>query len=246
MFSLANLSSIRQFLLVTDQLSSPADFYLHQSLANHLKGTPEAKCLVLSVSESISKWKAIAGKSNVNLQHHLASGSLVFVDLLSTAQPVPSTTSHVKSTLRPVLEHIREIISVWRTSGSSEIQVILDDISGLEWIGFSPLDVSRFVRALVASCRNLNTALIVRHHIITPGEPDDLLRQLLQLCTYHLEVLPLSTGKSGAVSGQVALHFGSSTFATSIRPIPRSSAIQYKLTDTACVFFERGTGSTVL
>jgi hypothetical protein len=34
--------------------------------------------------------------------------------------------------------------------------VIVDDISTLEWIGFSLLDVSRFVRALVAVCRRVS------------------------------------------------------------------------------------------
>jgi hypothetical protein len=53
-----------------------------------------------------------------------------------------------------------------------------------------------------------NAALIIRHHVVKPGEPDELLRLLLQLCAYHVDVRPLSSGKSGAVSGEVCFgHF---------------------------------------
>ena len=101
--------------------------------------------------------------------------------------------------------------------------MILDDISTLEWIGYPTPDLLRFVHALSATCRKVqpnfvtvlgliyveiapyqtNTSLLIRHHVLTPGEPDDILRLLHQLGAYHLEVLPLSTGRSGSVSGQV-------------------------------------------
>jgi hypothetical protein len=50
-----------------------------------------------------------------------------------------------------------------------------------------------------------NAPLIIRHHVVTPDEPDDLLRHLLQICTYHMDVRPLSSGRSGAVSGEVSI-----------------------------------------
>jgi hypothetical protein len=53
-------------LLVTDQLSSPADFLLHRSLIDHLKGAKSdnpKKTIVLSVSEDLARWKSIATKS---------------------------------------------------------------------------------------------------------------------------------------------------------------------------------------
>lgn len=49
----------------------------------------------------------------------------------------------------------------------------------------------------------MDAVLVVRHHIVTPPEPDVLLQHLLQLCTYHIEVRPLASGRSGAVSGEV-------------------------------------------
>ena len=47
-----------------------------------------------------------------------------------------------------------------------------------------------------------NATLFVRHHRLS-DEPDDLFRHLYQLCTYHLEVRGLASGRSGAVSGEV-------------------------------------------
>jgi hypothetical protein len=51
------------------------------------------------------------------------------------------------------------------------------------------------------------TTLLIRHHLIatSDAEPDDLFRQLLQICDYHLEVRPLSSGRSGEVTGEVGI-----------------------------------------
>jgi hypothetical protein len=78
------------------------------------------------------------------------------------------------------------------------------------------------------------TSLIIRHHSVTSEEPDDLFKYMMQLCAYHLEVQPLTSGRSGSVSGevgcihsmfttsydlfdQIALHAGLSLFETDIR-----------------------------
>lgn len=52
-----------------------------------------------------------------------------------------------------------------------------------------------------------HATLFVRHHIVTRSEPDDLFRHLLQISNYHLEVRPLSSGRSGEVSGEVRCGF---------------------------------------
>ena len=106
--------------------------------------------------------------------------------------------------------------------------VVVDDIAALSWIGHPSSDVARFLRALTALCAQVNPltflslcfttsrsvvltphsqesiALVVRHHTVIPDEPsqDDLFSILLQLSSLHFDVLPLASGKSGAVSGQ--------------------------------------------
>src|SRR5712671_4503391 len=48
-----------------------------------------------------------------------------------------------------------------------------------------------------------NVFSAIRYHIASPDDLDSILRLLLQLATYHIEVLPLSSGRSGAISGEV-------------------------------------------
>ncbi|KAF8882007.1 hypothetical protein BD779DRAFT_1675187 [Infundibulicybe gibba] len=164
-------------LLITDELPSPADFLLHQSLINHFKESKQPEAIVLSVSNDSSKWKTVAAKNNLNLSNHLLSKSLTLVDILA-ADP--------------------------RTEiNASQRLVLLDDTASLEWIGFTALDIQNFCRALSALCKKTDTTLIIRHHVVTPDVPDDLFRHLNQLCTYHIDVKPLSSGRSGSVHGEV-------------------------------------------
>ncbi|KDQ55622.1 hypothetical protein JAAARDRAFT_691454 [Jaapia argillacea MUCL 33604] len=242
MFPSSNFPSQGQFLLLTDEPSSAADFLLHKSLNSHLKGSSKSRCIVLSVSESLARWKAVSARSNTNLDSYINSESLEFVDVCAASDP-PNLKAPSSAPFRPVLDELRSKLG---SNGAEYPLVILDDISSLEWIGFSVLDLTRFLRALLALIFKFDASLIVRHHIITPGDPDDLLRFLLELCTFHMEVRTLSSGRSGAVSGEIALHPGRTTVPTGFRTVARARAVQYRLTDAGSVFFEKGTGEAVL
>ncbi|CAK5266072.1 unnamed protein product [Mycena citricolor] len=273
-FNLASMFSpfdlpIGILLLVTDQLSSPADFFVHRTFLEHLKGVTTAqpkKAILLSVSEDIARWKAIAAKSNLNLDQQIASGSLVVIDVLSSVRP-PDSDVLPTGQPPPLLPILNSVLTSMGSVGGSDLLVIVDDLATLDWLGFTVLDITRFVRALYAACRKINATLIVRQHVLTPSGPepllDDLFRSMFQLCSYHLEVLPLSSGKSGSVSGQVrsprvrlfsydndrgkvALHAGPGTSSPGVKLLSRNSALQYKLTDNNASFFERGTSAGVL
>ncbi|KAJ7496715.1 hypothetical protein FB451DRAFT_1208535 [Mycena latifolia] len=246
-------------LLVTDQLAAPADFILHRAVAEHLKSPSapkssapkRAQALVLSVSEPLVRWRAIAAKSNVRLDD---KAGFRFVDVLACVESGTGEV-HGKAPLRPVLDVVVAGLGAGKGEGEEEdtdadTLVILDDLAALEWLGVvSPSDLSRFVRALHAACRKANATLLIRQHVLAP-EPDDgdVLRALRELCTFHVEVRLLASGRSGAVSGQVALHAGPGVPPGygGVRLLPRSAALQYRLTDAGAVFFERGTGAGVL
>ncbi|KAL9715604.1 hypothetical protein Ac2012v2_000046 [Leucoagaricus gongylophorus] len=236
-------------LFITDTLPSPASFLLHKALSSHLKSsstTTPKSAVIVSISEDLWKWKAISSRSNLNLSQHIDSGSVIFIEALSLSQPPDPSDSSYQPSLRPLFDSILSALSSRGPSPQvSERLVILDDISTLEWIGFSFLDICRFVRALVAACRCESATLIIRHHLVLP-QVDDVFRRLLQISTYHLEVRSLSSGRSGTISGEIALHPGPSTSNSPIKLIPRTSALQYRLTDTGPIFFERGTGAAVL
>ncbi|KAJ7736867.1 hypothetical protein B0H16DRAFT_110288 [Mycena metata] len=233
-------------LFVTDTLASPAGWVLHRGLIDHLKGVKsdtQKKAIVLSVSEDLARWKAIAAKSNLHLDQKAASGAFVFIDVLARVHP-PDTDSPLP-VLRPVLDAV--VSALGPDADRTDTLVIVDDLATLDWLGFSVLDITRFCRALAATCRKANATLLIRQHLLAPdAAPDELFRALNQLCTYHMEVLPLASGRSGAVSGQVALHLGPGTPKSGVRLLSRSVALQYKLSDGGAVFFERGTGAGVL
>ncbi|KAK0192691.1 hypothetical protein F5146DRAFT_1041100 [Armillaria mellea] len=221
--------------LITDELPSPADFILHQNLISHVKEHKEAKRIILSVSEGWARWQAIASKHNVNLTQQKNSGSLTFVDVFSFEPE--------ESGLRPIFNVVFEVLK----ECTPDSLIILDDISMLEWIGVSTLEILRFCRALRAQCIKHRATLLIRHHLVVHDKPDQLFRDLLQLATYHVDVRPLASGRSGAVSGEVALHLGPNAFSpASVKPVSRSRAVQYRLTDSASVFFERGNSRGVL
>ncbi|KAK7030716.1 hypothetical protein R3P38DRAFT_2930100 [Favolaschia claudopus] len=201
-------------LLVTDQLSSPADFMLYRAVFAHLKAARSekvTKAIVLSVSPDRARWAAVAAKSNIQLDQKSTTGAFNFVDVLS----------HKSEPDLP------------------DVLVVVDELATLEWTGSPVLDITCFCRALAATCRKANATLLIRQHVLTPSttEPilEDLFRTLHHMCTYHMEVLPLSSGRSGAVSGQVTLHIGPGTVRAGVKLFPRSSAIHYKLADTGAL-----------
>ncbi|KAF5313130.1 hypothetical protein D9619_003759 [Psilocybe cf. subviscida] len=222
-------------LLISDELGAPGDFLLHRALASHLKDRKKTTAIVLSVAESLSRWKALAFKSNINLQHHLDDGSLEFVDVVDGTAELE---------LRSVVDRVKTFLAA---SEDRQTLVILDDVSMLEWTAqCSPVSLHRFLRAMRSVTQKANATLVVLHHIVTPDEPDDLFRQLLQISTYHIQVKALLSGRSGAVSGEVSLHAGFSAPADTVKLVPRSMAMQYKLSDVGPEFFSKGTSGGVL
>lgn len=162
-------------LLVTDELSAPADFVLHRTLAAHLKrpvqrngsfdhARTQTRAVILSVSEDLGRWKALASRSvrcqneihvfihppslhqNISIQNHLDSGSVIFMDLLAGLQP-----PHSQQQLQVIFDRVQQSISRDSTN-ITPCLLILDDITTLEWVGFPPTDVQHFIRALRALC----------------------------------------------------------------------------------------------
>ncbi|KAH6901022.1 hypothetical protein BKA70DRAFT_1388700 [Coprinopsis sp. MPI-PUGE-AT-0042] len=232
-------------ILVTDELAAQADFVIYESVASLFKNTDKSAgnpaALVLSTSLDLTRWKSVSLKHGVNLTTHVTSGAARFVDLCALASPDgPSTEPKFSA----VIDLVNQVLSDRK---GQDTLVILDDTATLEWIGHSSLDIWRFVRKLRAIWLKSNATLIVRHHVASANDPDDLFLQLVDVCSYHLDVRPLYSGRSGAVSGEVAMHAGSlSKNAEPVKLIGRSAPLQYRLTDNGPVYFEKGTSEGVL
>ncbi|KAJ6590034.1 hypothetical protein DFH09DRAFT_1027262 [Mycena vulgaris] len=244
-------------LLVMDQLAFPADFVLHRAVVEHLKpssAAPTRKVIVLSVSENPARWRAIAAKSNLPL----ATPSFLLVDILALGlRDALDALVRALSPAADVADSKAETdADVDTEADDPDTLVLLDDPAALEWLGVAPAhELTRWCRALGAACRRANATLLIRQHVLPDAAGDAegniLLRALREQCAFHMEVLPLASGRNGAVSGQVALHAGPGTARSSgggVRLLVRSAALQYKLTDGpgGAVFFERGTGAGVL
>ncbi|KAK0452319.1 hypothetical protein EV421DRAFT_1898068 [Armillaria borealis] len=215
--------------LITDELPSPADFILHQNLISHSKGAQGSKT---NYSVCVRRMGEMAGYS-IEAPEELWQS---YIRRCFFFEPE-------ESGLRPIFNVVFEVLK----ECTPDSLIILDDVSMLEWIGVSALEILRFCRALRAQCIKHRATLLIRHHLVVHDKPDQLFRDLLQLATYHVDVRPLASGRSGAVSGEVALHLSPNGLSpASVKPVSRSRAVQYRLTDSASVFFERGNSRGVL
>lgn len=88
---------------------------------------------------------------NANLDQHIASHRLAFID-------VPSRLRSSDTTLRPLYDVVRTHLQT-DVADEGHTLVILDDVSALEWIGYSVVELSRFLRALSALCRKVRHPL---------------------------------------------------------------------------------------
>ncbi|KAF8444825.1 hypothetical protein L210DRAFT_3393573 [Boletus edulis BED1] len=235
-----DLASHVGLLLITDELHAPADFLIHKFLNLRLKDSKRSRCLILSVSEDMERIRSVASKSSLNISQH---AGFKFIDVFAHLE------SESESSADSTLKRIFDLVSTELRGGENDdgkSLVILDDIATLEWLGYSVLELSRLCRALRALCLKESATFLIRHHVLNRSEPDPLFRHLLQLCSYHIEVKPLSSGRSGAVSGELCLHLGPVESRPSCPLITRSAALQYRLTDNGAIFFNKGTSEGVL
>jgi len=229
--------AVRKPVLVTDQLQASADFLIFCTVATHLKENKQNRCVILSTFNDVSRWKAIASKSALNVDQMIASGSLKFVDILSYVQPGAET-------LRPLLDIVQTFINDTSTT-TPRFLVVFDEISTLEWLGFTSTEVGRLSRALSSLCRKSSASLLFRYHILDREAIENTFSLLQQLVAYRVEVRPLSSGRSGAVSGEICIHLGP-LYDKSLTTIEPDKTFQYRLTDFSATFFTKGTGATVL
>jgi len=126
--------------------------------------------------------------------------------------------------------------------------LIIDDLSIVEWVGFAVSEVHRFLRALFYLMRTNEGSLLIRYHSLVLEDPSELQLILLVHCDLHVEVLSLSSGRSTAVSGEIAVHPGPNREPDSEEKGWRSrqKALQYRLSEYGVTFFERGTSTNVL
>ncbi|KLO07577.1 hypothetical protein SCHPADRAFT_932339 [Schizopora paradoxa] len=240
-----------QLILVTDTMQAPAEFILQRIITSHLRN-PEARVVIASCLDGISHWKSTSSKfsSGISLASRISAGSVVFIDELDRLFQSPSDSPIDVLALSSLFCKLSEAMErdSDRSSGGEGL-LVLDGLSSFEWMGMPMIHLKRFIRALFALCTKRSFSLLIRHHRTDNGQTDEFLRLYLQLAAFHLEVLPLSTGRSGAISGEVNVLRGPALIESESRQqevLQRTSAIQYRLLDSGLLFFERGTSAGIL
>jgi len=249
MFDLSTLPrKCGQSILVTDKVQAPAEFILHQIISSHLRDAG-TRVIIGSCLVGLSHWKTTTAKMSpgFNLTSRIAAGSVVFLDQLdriSHSEQPDGCAPSMKILYDEVCEAMQhESDSPTDCNGL----FVLDGLSSYEWMGVPLSHLKRFIRAIFALCSKRRYALLIRHNKLGDDRTDELLRLYLQLSAIHLEALPLSTGRSGAITGEINVLKGSSLVESDIwEALRRQNTIQYRLLDSGPLFFERGTSASVL
>lgn len=104
-------------------------------------------------------------------------------------------------------------------------------------MGFSPAEVTRMVRVLLANVRAAGGSLVSTMHYEEVGGGDEFLRRVLRLGGAWWRVGGI-TPRSADVSGEIS----AVTFDGSGPSVPRDKAIQFRLEPAAVKAFPKGTG----
>lgn len=211
-------------LLLSSTFTARADVALfHLVIAATTSSTP---IIWLDLrSETVASWDAVLRKLGTPLPKgelftHIAPSPLGGDIPLFDGEP----------TLQPTFAAVTAAIP------TTPFLLILDGLSDLVDIGFEPVQVSRFVRALLARCRTGSVVSTLHADTI---EDNELLDRLCRLSSWWWRIEGLSTGRSSEVSGEIStVSLGSANHPG----IPKDKALQYRLEPSAVKVFAKGTG----
>ncbi|KAG8760499.1 hypothetical protein FRC14_002888 [Serendipita sp. 396] len=191
------------------------------------------KCVFVTLTQDVEHWKAILGKLNVNPAKAIEEGSLVFVDLFSKWRSTkPGADGDILGNIHKVLANNTE------TASPGETLVMIDDLAHLSWVGVDELDLLKFIRTLRLTLHE--SALLIGCHTLAVEPPTSIIhRYLLETCTVHLEFRPLTSGRSGLVSGELIVCRGPEAWPEDIT-IPAQNTLHYRSTDSGAIIFEKG------
>ncbi|WVW82014.1 hypothetical protein I302_104019 [Kwoniella bestiolae CBS 10118] len=256
--SSSSLPPPRSHLIISDTLASPGHFATYHLLSSAL-GKEKRKVIWVDFrGEGRASWEAILKKIGTPLPP-LTSNSFIHISPSSLPSSIKVST---KNTPRLFdgndAPSLRETYDTTLSHLTEHSLVILDGLSELDWIGFSALEISKFVRAVFAKVKLSNSILISTLHadhlplsstIIPPkeGNEDELLDRLLRMgqgCWWRIAHLP--SGRSGDVMGEISSHPLTKSIGMEEDQkspyVSRSNPLQYRLEPNTVRVFPKGTG----
>ncbi|KIO22675.1 hypothetical protein M407DRAFT_245068 [Tulasnella calospora MUT 4182] len=189
-------------------------------------------------------WKAVSQKLGLSLAPHFASNAFELLDPSRFLGSSPDT----QGTLRRLYDEIHQRIP--RTADASRSStprlLVIDDISILEWISTEPTTIIRFIRAIRHITASSGTGVVIRYHSTSPTKPPPVLQHLMETCHYHVSVKSLTSGRSGAVSGEATINAGPVVEDKGFVSRPTAEALHYRVDASGFKFFDRGTAGGVI
>ncbi|WWC66722.1 uncharacterized protein I206_100627 [Kwoniella pini CBS 10737] len=258
--SSSSLPPSNSHLIISDTVASPSHFALFHLVSSAL-GKEKRKVIWVDFrGEGRASWEAILKKVGTPLPPltspqfiHITPSSLPsFIGPSSSLKNAPrlfddNDRPSLKTTYNSILPHISE-----------NSLVILDGLTELNWIGFSSLEISKFVRAVFSKVKSIKAILVSTLHadhlplsssIIPQTEQgdDEILQRLLRIgqgCWWR--VSHLASGRSADVMGEISSHPLSKPIgldeSEKFPHIPRSNPLQYRLEPNTVRVFAKGTG----
>ncbi|KAG8943049.1 hypothetical protein FRC04_003260 [Tulasnella sp. 424] len=251
-----------QLLLVTDDLVSPADFLLYGAVNTFFKEHKTGEIVVVSSSDE-AHWKAVLQKLGLNLAPHLTSNTFKLLDPSKFLEGSPNSLNP----MRRLYDEINQQVLRPVDNSFTPQLLIVDDISLLDWISTESTEVIRFIRAIKHLATSSGTGVIIRYHSTSPAKPPPVLQHLMETCNCHVSINSLTSGRSGAVSGEVSIYlsdfpepglgvlkllrkasFSAGPTLEDKNFIGRSKAqaLHYRVDSSGFKFFDRGTAGSVL
>jgi len=230
-------------VLVTDHVDSPASFLLVRAAVLVLKrpkvqsSSQKTRCVFITFTQDVEHWKTIMDKQNVNCAKAIEQRNLVFLDLLSWWRKDVAL-----STPDNLLGECYRLLQQELANGDiGDTLVLIDDLAHLEWVGIEEHQLINFLRAFRSLLHKTRGSLIALYHTLSTESPiSNPHRYLLETCTAHIGCRPLSSGRSGAVSGEMYVRSGPEAWPGEVI-VPPQRIMHYRCTDTGAVVSERGT-----
>jgi hypothetical protein len=157
---------------------------------------------------------------NFSLSAQITSKGLTFVDVPALLESLDGDATRL---LKDAFNQISDTLALYATPASKHVCVMIEDLSHLSWIGATEIEISQFYRAVRGVCLKVclplrlvlpsllnwccwcwqaGASLVLISRVIGSEPPGIILRDLLANCHAVINVLPLSSGRSGSVSGE--------------------------------------------
>jgi len=227
---------VSKVVTIDESAADKAGFLLHHFISRWLKNGH--KVLIVGLEQSFGHYHSVGIKLGYNLLKLKESGQVIFYEGLKKILDSNFAESSHFQVDEPGLNSLKFLYQEICSLVTENTLVVIDQVSILSCMGFTPHSIYTFCHYLVDMMDNLNTCQLVLRVDMVGEESVQLVRLLQQLGELNLSVAGLVTGQSRDVSGVITMQDRKE------RGVNR--VFQYRVEDKNVRIFAPGTSSAVL